>query len=92
MNVAVRELQTLFTWIRSADCRMNNRWIASSNDEQGRRQFLSCRGPVAFTSHHIASRLCSSLGAWHRQASVMSGLSSRTVMAGRFTRTAGNPS
>jgi hypothetical protein len=92
MNVAVRELQTLFTWVRSAGCRMNNCSIASSNDEQVRRQLLSDRGPVSFTSHHIASWLRSSLGAWHRQASVMSALSSRTVMAGRFTRTAGNPS
>jgi hypothetical protein len=32
-----------------------------------------------------------SFGAWYRQASVMSGVSSRTVTPGRFTRTAGNP-
>ena len=32
-----------------------------------------------------------SFGAWHRQASLMSGSSSRTVIVVRFTRTAGNP-
>ena len=41
------------------------------------------RGAFSFVSK--------SFGAWQRQASIMSGLSSRAVTAGRRTRTAGNP-
>ncbi len=31
-------------------------------------------------------------GVWRRQASVINGLSSRALMAGRLTKTSGNPS
>jgi hypothetical protein len=62
-------------------------WLVADRSRGGRKN----RRLLAQTSNTRVGQVLRFLGAWHRQASVISGLSSRALMAGRLTRTAGNP-